>query len=111
MANLVLVPKEKSAKGHSASANAKMTNCLIIREIAIHVAATKLFLMEHVSAQLDIHAIHVEYALFHAELDNLCSRVLVQYALLTPSSTQLSTAAAALKVSTWILTEFAKNYK
>ena len=111
MVNLVLALKEKQAKDHSASANAKMTSCLIIKEIVIHVAATKLFLMEHVSAQLDIHAIHVEYALFHAELDNLCSRVLVQYALLTPSSTQLSTAAVALKVSTWILTEFAKNYK
>ncbi len=103
--------KERSVKDPSASANAKMTNCWIIREIAIHVAATKLFLMEHVSAQLDSHAIHVECALFHAVLDNLCSRVPVQYALLTLSSTQLSTAAAALKVSTWIPTECAKNYK
>ena len=75
------------------------------------MAATKLFLMEHVSAQLDIHAIHVEYALFHAVLDNLCSRVLVQSAPLTLSSTQPSTAAVALKVSTWILMEFVKDYK
>lgn len=111
MANPAIAPLEKQSKDRSALVNAKMTNFLMIRETASLVAATKSFLMELVPVQLDSHAIHVEFAHFHVEQVNSSSKEPVQYALLTLSLTQLSMAAAALKASTWIPMEFAKNYK
>ena len=111
MVNHALVLQENQSKGHFVLVNAKMTSYLTAMETALLVEATKLFLMELVLVQLDIHATHVESAPFHVELVNLYSRVLVQSALLTPSLTQLLMDAVALKASTWILMEFVKNYK
>ena len=100
MVNLALALQENQSKDHFVLVNAKMTNFLMTKEIAILVAATKLFLQELVLAQLVIHAIHAECALFHVGQVSLCSKELVQYAHLTLSSTQLLMVALVLKGST-----------
>lgn len=111
MENHALALLENQSKVQFALVNAKTISFLTIRVIALLAAAMKSFPMEPVFAQLDFHATHVEFALFNVEQDNLCSKVHVQYALLTLSSTPPSMAAVVLKDSIWIRMEFAKNYK
>jgi hypothetical protein len=111
MANLALALLANRSEALSASVNAKMTNFLITRVTALPADQMKLFPMELVFAQLDTHAIHVEFALFHADKANSCSKEHVQYVLLILSSTLLSTAVAVLKDSTWTPMEFVKDYR
>lgn len=62
MENHALALLENQSKVQFALVNAKTTNFLTTREIALLVAAMKSFPMEPVFAQLDFHATHVEFA-------------------------------------------------
>lgn len=61
------------------------------------------------SAVPDTPEAHAEFAFSPAVPTNLPSKVLVQLALLTQSSTLPSTDAHAPQDITWILTEFARS--
>jgi len=96
-------------KDASASVNAKTTSFLIKMEIAILAVLMRLFQMDNAPAKQDIPEIHVEFALSHAQMDNLSSKEPVPAALSIPSTTPPSMAAHAPVVFTWMHMESAKN--